>query len=679
MLKHIKVLSKKSPSKIIHRIIGAVQRRIQQRSLLTKDRFFSSYYKTNTALTPFFFGYTPIVQSKSNALATHFMNHEFDLLGSGWAAVHYGINCAGVDNHHYSPHSKVQSDTQGAWLDNHINKANLSHSKYIWQQIATGPNAHSTYQPIDWQLDFKSGYRWGAQTHVNAIPYGHKPGVDIKIPWELSRLQHLPVLALEAENQEHVINEVRAQILDFVALNPPRYGVNWRCPMDVAIRIVNLVMTQNLLGKLDDGYEIILANAIQAHVDYVLAHLEWSEEARGNHYFSNILGLLFGASALEKTPRNKAILAFSIQEFFIEADRQFLDDGTSFEGSTGYHRLSAEMLYWGCALILGLDGDVSQYDPKPIRVRPPFKANAIRVENNKVVIPDKVIDTCVKSAQFIADTTLPNGLSIKIGDYDSGRLLKLFPPIENNTEIILDHSPALSLAKALFEPVETGDGAILCALSQNRFLSKVPIEAQNIASQSLKLNSVDKVKTVFSITIPDHMETSFYPDFGLYIWKAKDFMLTVRCYSDRGLHEWGHFHDDNLAITLFAGDEVLIADPGTYLYTSMPEERKAYQAATAHFTPRLENCPAMMFGPSLFEVKLQAKAKCYHFDSSNFVSVLEGKNWKLTRQIKITSKAIEITDMSLTNGKKLQRNSINLSLKDTLGYGKKSTRSLSSV
>ncbi|MBA7523115.1 hypothetical protein ES705_15238 [subsurface metagenome] len=46
---------------------------------------------------------------------------------------------------------------------------------------------------IDWHFDFKSGYRWNPKKYYKdiEIPYGK---ADIKVPWELSRFQHLSIL-----------------------------------------------------------------------------------------------------------------------------------------------------------------------------------------------------------------------------------------------------------------------------------------------------------------------------------------------------------------------------------------------------------------------------------------------------------------------------------------------------
>ena len=60
------------------------------------------------------------------------------------------------------------------------------------------------YQPIDWHSDFKSGYKWNPGTFYRDIRYGNVEGVDVKMPWELSRFQHLNTLGqaylLTAEN-----------------------------------------------------------------------------------------------------------------------------------------------------------------------------------------------------------------------------------------------------------------------------------------------------------------------------------------------------------------------------------------------------------------------------------------------------------------------------------------------
>ena len=47
---------------------------------------------------------------------------------------------------------------------------------------------------IDWLADFKSGRRWPLH-HGSLLRLAYGDGSDIKVPWELSRFQHLPLLA----------------------------------------------------------------------------------------------------------------------------------------------------------------------------------------------------------------------------------------------------------------------------------------------------------------------------------------------------------------------------------------------------------------------------------------------------------------------------------------------------
>jgi hypothetical protein len=174
------------------------------------------------------------------ALSNHYLAHRFDLLGSGWTRVHYGMKCRGLEGRHYPARISVSADKEGRWLAAFVNAANARQSKALWRLI------DGDYAPIDWHIDFKS---WRAATWHGWIPYGHRRGVDVKVPWELARMQHLPQLAFaytlaqsgdtRFKEAAAYVREFRNQILDFTAANPPRFGVNWRCAMDVAIRRIH--------------------------------------------------------------------------------------------------------------------------------------------------------------------------------------------------------------------------------------------------------------------------------------------------------------------------------------------------------------------------------------------------------------------------------------------------------
>src|SRR5262249_31551635 len=160
------------------------------------------------------------------------------------------------------------------------------------------------------QLDFKSGFRWSACEWSPDTRIAHLPGVDAKVPWELARMQHLGVLAWAhalaanggagAASSEIYRAAFRNQVLDFIATNPPRFGINWRCTMDVAIRAANCVIAYGIFrafgAEFDAPFSSVFAASLIDHGRHVVNHLEVYPEGRGNHYLGDIAGLVFIAA-----------------------------------------------------------------------------------------------------------------------------------------------------------------------------------------------------------------------------------------------------------------------------------------------------------------------------------------------------------------------------------------------
>ncbi|MBV9079822.1 MAG: hypothetical protein JO102_01745, partial [Elusimicrobia bacterium] len=93
---------------------------------------------------------------------------------------------------------------------------------------------------IPWHFDFKAGVAWPPATFFSDVAWG-AAGVDIKVPWELSRCQHFVTLgqAYAITRDERFARAFSEQLEDWIRANPPKYGVNWACAMDVALRAAN--------------------------------------------------------------------------------------------------------------------------------------------------------------------------------------------------------------------------------------------------------------------------------------------------------------------------------------------------------------------------------------------------------------------------------------------------------
>lgn len=586
------------------------------------------------------------------SIAELYLNHRFDLLGSGWVRVQHGMRCHGLEKYRYDMNSPVTVDRKGNWLEGRINSANLSESKQIWSFIS------ENYIPIDWHLDFKSGYRWLESAHHQKVKYAHQPGVDIKVPWELARMQNLPRLALayavtKDACSKTFVNEFHNQIMDFIASNPPRYGVNWHCTMDVAIRIVNWLVGFDILSACDVEFDAAFIKAfrrsVYEHGQHIIKNLEGSPTMRSNHYLADIVGLLFVAAYLPCTPKTDSWLAFAVQELIASVDHQFHPDGSNFEASTSYHRLSSEMVIYATALVLGLPASkrdaLQTYNPKLHRSNPPLKLMPLPFypipgSRHQSPFPNWYIQRLEKMAEFILHITRPDGLMPQIGDNDSGRLLKLSSIYQRLSvreakarylnlkdfkefsekddywnETHQDHRHLVSAINGLFKrsdfAIFAGEGCIEWTI-----ISQL--------ARHIQLPTSSTQSSVKATSTP----VRAYPDFGLYIYSDDNLYLSIRCGTNGQNGNGGHAHNDQLSFELNINGETLIGDPGTFVYTPLAAQRNLFRSTAWHSTVHIRESEQNRWKqnlPGLFALSNDAKARCTCWDNKADSLVFAGE------------------------------------------------------
>jgi len=430
---------------------------------------------------------------------------------------------------------------------------------------------------------------------------------------------HVPVLALAGEKAEF-----RNQALDFAAANPPGYGVNWMCAMDVAIRAANLVLAMDMLegqgADFDDDFGTEFHALIDAHARFIAGNLEDDGPVRGNHYLADITGLLFAAAWLPRSSQTEKWVAFAVRELVDETGRQFTNDGANFEASTSYHRLSAEMVAWGSGLILGL---------------------------KFATLPDWHFERLEKMAEFSRDITKPNGRIVQVGDNDSGRFFKLA------AERPLDHGGLIGAVNGLFDRADfasTIDTSIVRALAGGaRILGYGGNGAKNrlIEASAEEEDWWEIAETVIEppdASVLENLTAISYPDFGLYIWRSDRFFMSLRCGPVGQNGNGGHAHNDQLAMELNIDGEDWLADPGSYLYTPSPERRDAYRSVHAHAAPKLGDGEPARLDLGLFRLEDRARARCLSFTEDAFEGVHEGYGEALYRRVLIEDGRIRVID-----------------------------------
>jgi len=469
-----------------------------------------------------------------------------------------------------------------------------------WRQLFAGyRSAAHVASALAWNLDWRSGHRWPSAAWHREIPYGDSPGIDIKLPWELSRLQHLPWLALRARQFDatDATSEIDApsdfdlaagaQLVDFIAANPPRFGVNWVCAMDVGIRIANWAIAWQLRGNAGFAVDVPLRHQLMAsavdHIEHIIATLEWSPTLRSNHYLANVAGVLIAAAWLPASPRSDRWLRLAARELLFEIDGQFDAHGANFEASTSYHRLSSEMAIYGVAVLLAADrvrGDALRGGSATERLHPPPLPPELRFTNDvdgtsRLDIPAHTIRRLAGMARFTREIMRPNGQIPQIGDNDSGRFVKIAPAWSRRDgapfEDLLDHRHLIDAVRGLFD-LPLGDDAPMESRIVRAFVGDRALPWPD------------------DLPRPDDPPSRFiaYPEFGLRIWRTRRFHLLLRCGPVGQNGNGGHAHSDQCAIDLAIDGHPFIVDPGSGIYTPDHATRNAFRAASAHATLSVE-------------------------------------------------------------------------------------------
>ena len=273
--------------------------------------------------------------------------------------------------------------------------------------------------------------------------------------------------------------------------------------MDVGIRAANWIAALALLPSAPWMDEV--AASLLLHGRFIRSHLE-THIARGNHYLSDVVGLLVVAAMFAGGAEGQAWLSWGADQLEGEMAHQVRPDGAHHEMALAYHRLVAEELLSGSQVVAAL---------APGRPSPAFH------------------DRLGRMLDLIADVTRPDGLVPAAGDADDGRFLPLG-----------DYGRADPQAQL---------GLLLRA-------GRDPVAGSRSAA---------------------------YPDGGWWVLRAGEAYVLARC-GDVGVDGEGtHAHNDLLAFELALGDQPLIVDPGSYVYTPDPAARNAFRATAAHATLRI--------------------------------------------------------------------------------------------
>jgi hypothetical protein len=118
-----------------------------------------------------------------------------------------------------------------------------------------------------------------------------------------------------------------------------------------------------------------------------------------------------------------------------------------------------------------------------------------------------------------------------------------------------------------------------------------------------------------------------YPYGGYFIMRDGDLYVIIRC-GDVGLYGVGcHSHNDQLSFELSFGDEALVIDPGTYLYTADPVARNEFRSTAYHSTLQIDGAEQNELSEDLlFAMGDRTQARVLHWEASGRRAEFEGSH-----------------------------------------------------
>lgn len=389
---------------------------------------------------------------------------------------------------------------------------------------------------IHWNKDYSSGKIWlNAYCHdiqVNCLD----EACDVKLPWELSRLQWLiPVVqAYALTGEEKYAHCIKRVILDWINKNPLAQSLNWSCTMDVAIRAISLCWFIRVLGKSrswdDAEFQSRLVANLYDHGRFIIRNLEYSDVS-GNHLTSDAAGLVFLANLFSGSVESNKWFRCGWKILETEIVKQTSVDGVNFEASIPYHRLALEIFLYP-ALVSKEFG----HQPSP---------------QYKTLL--------VKMAEYIAAYTRPDGSVPLLGDGDDGRILP-------------------------FRMQPMNDHRYLLPITASYCKSDIPSSSEPDLAEYYWWLSEKPLTELMSLK--ECMPTARVFEPGYAVLQAGNSHIFVDC-AEVGMNgKGGHGHNDCLSFTLMLDGCLLFEDRGCLTYSRDYKKRNEYRSTQSHNIPQ---------------------------------------------------------------------------------------------
>jgi hypothetical protein len=391
----------------------------------------------------------------------------------------------------------------------------------------------------DWFRDPVTGIRSDPGRYAFRIDHRDQGQTgNVKQVWEISRLQHLTLLATAwyLTRDEAYAQRVSEQLKSWWRENPFLSGINWTSGIELGVRLINLAWIRRLLADwpgvvaLFEGDELAVRQ-IRWHQQY-LASFRSRGSSANNHVIAEAAGQLAASCAFPWFRESQRWRRGSARLLEREIIRNTFPSGIGRELASDYQCFVAEL-----GFAAAVEAEASGH---------PLNS----------VVWERLCAMADSAAALVDERSRPP----RQGDSDEGRGLLLDAPVPNRWPSLL------ALADVLVGRME--------------WWPKAPADATSTLMGAL-------MGTGRHIRGRPERRQSRFADAGITLLRTNgDNEIWCRC--DGGPHGYlsiaAHAHADALSIEVrYAGVDIL-ADPGTYCYHGEPAWRSYFRSTIAHNT-----------------------------------------------------------------------------------------------
>jgi asparagine synthase (glutamine-hydrolysing) len=425
------------------------------------------------------------------------------------------------------------------------------------------------YPEVDWFKNPFTGQRDAQLVHWSLREDFDPKRGDIKYIWEPGRFSWVyDLVRAFAATREDKYPEAFWQLLEsWMKANEPMIGPGWQCGQETAIKIMGICFGLqaflNSPASTEDRLEqALLLLAICA--DRIESNIEYARRQRSNHSSTEAIGLFIAAIFLPHLKKAETFLRISKHHLLIDTENHFKEDGSYFQHSMNYQRMTMHCFLWYLSL----------------------------ARKNGIEIPQTIFSKMQKAWNFLYQLQDETGRVPNYGSND-GALLCPWSHCD-----YLDYRPMLS--------------AMYFALEGKRIY---PEGAWN--EESLWFFGDDFPKASFAENIPSRKSCQFSLG-GYYSLRRRNSWAMMRChtYASRPAQA------DQLHVDLWWNGINLLRDTGTFSYYDPEKKRNLKYISTAmQNTIEIDGESQMIKGPRFYWASL-SKGKCYRANDT----VIEGEH-----------------------------------------------------